>query len=135
MNEQLFEKILNTQTIQHPIMKRLNSKGYKLVILGSDADKELPDVHGIPKGYDTYGRGGVNRDNTLFMEGGINGSSSGHPSTLKFGFYWGTKIITTKNQEELGIVYVRGRAGVSEQQIQNIEIPILDWVSKKLLKI
>jgi hypothetical protein len=135
MNERLFEEILNTETITHPVMARLNNKGYKLVILGNDADKELPDVHGIPKNYATYGRGGVDRDNSLFMEGGPNGSSSGHPPTLKFGFYWGTKIITAKNQQEVGIVYVRGRAGVSEQQIRNIEVPILDWVSKRVPKV
>jgi hypothetical protein len=127
----LFERIYQVaQMTSNPVMKRLAVKGYKLVVLGNDADKELPDVHGIPKDYETYGRGGVDRDGSLFMEGGQQGSSSGHPSTLRFGFYWGTKTI--KGQ---GIVFVRGRAGVTEAEIRKVEIPIIDWISKKVPRV
>jgi hypothetical protein len=127
----LFERIYQVANMMgHPTMKRLAVKGYKLVILGNDADRELPDVHGIPSEFLTYGRGGVDRDGSLFMEGGPQGSSSGHPSTLRFGFYWGTK--TVKGE---GIVYVRGRAGVSEEDIRKVEIPIIDWISKKVPRV
>jgi hypothetical protein len=127
----LFERIYKIANMtNNPIMKRLAIKGYKLVILGNDADRELPDVHGIPPGYDTYGRGGVDRDGSLFMEGGTQGSASGHPSTLRFGFYWGTKEIQGN-----GIIFVRGRAGVSEEDIRRVEAPIIDWISKKVPRI
>jgi hypothetical protein len=132
----LFERVYQVAKMTgNPVMKRLAVKGYRLVVLGNDADKELPDVHGIPRGYDTYGRGGVDRDGSLFMEGGPQGSSSGHPSTLRFGFYWGTKTVTDNNRQEAGIVYVRGRAGVSEEEIRKVEVPILDWISKKVPRV
>jgi hypothetical protein len=132
----LSEKVLPTQQYagKFQAMKRLQVKGYQLVILGNDADRELPDVHGRPPQYDTYGRGGKRRDGSLFMEGGPQGSRSGHPTDLEWGFYWGTRTEKTQ-QGEVGLVFVRGRAGVSENDIVSIAVPIVDWISKVAPKV
>jgi hypothetical protein len=127
----LFEKIYQTANLQsNPIMKRLSIKGYTLVILGNDADRELPDVHGIPPGYEAYGRCGVYRDGQLYLTGGTSGDPSGHDASLKWGGYWGTKEV--KGQ---GIIFVRGRAGVSERDITAIEVPLIDAISRKIPRV
>jgi hypothetical protein len=134
----LFERIYQTAKLadKYKPMDRLNVKGYKLVILGNDADKELPDIQGPPpKGYETYGRCGIHRNGDLFMTGGTNGDFEGHPPTLKWGGYWGTKIITDKNRHEAGLVFVRGRAVISDSEIEKVSIPIIDWISKKIPKV
>ena len=116
----LCERELPT-TLNHPAMKLLNQKGYSLVVLPPKSDRELPDVHGIPPDCIAYGRGGV-LGGQLWMEGGQQGSASGHKDGTKNGFYWGAK--------EDGKIYVRGRAGVSEQDLTKMEIPIIAWISK-----
>jgi len=131
MRSKLFEEILQTEKYpDHKTMKRLDQKGYKLVVLGNDADRELPDVHGIPPGYLEYGRCGVGKDGSLFMIGGSQGSKEGHPHSLKWGGYWGTKEVKGN-----GIVFVRGRAGVTEAEIRKVEIPIIDWISKNISRV
>ena len=122
----MHDKTLRTDTIPHPAMKMLAHKGYKFVVLAGDADRELPDVHGIPPGFNEYGRGGVIRGE-LWMEGGTHGSCSGHKDGTENGFYWGGKI-----KEGAGYIYVRGRAGVNEDDLVRMEVPIIKWISQRV---
>jgi hypothetical protein len=127
----LFEAILNERTIAIPqgeelkkygmITKRLASKGIKIIFLGDDAGENPRDVHGIPPGFKAYGRGGVFPNGSLFMEGGYQGSKSGHPGNIQNGFYWGLQ----GNK-----LYVRGRAGVTEEFLESIRTPIFEWIGK-----
>ena len=124
----LNEKELPT-TINHPAMKTLKLKGYKMVILPPESDRELPDVHGIPDDCIAYGRGGV-LGSQLWMEGGTQGSKVGHRDGTKDGFYWGAK-----EESDGGKIYVRGRAGVSERDLAKMEIPIVNWISAKVPRV
>jgi len=134
MRSELFERVMRTAEIPHPAMKRLRAKNYDYVILPPESDSSLPDVHGIPEDCLAYGRCGVYRNGQLFMDGGPNGSRTGHPSNLEWGGYWGAKEQRNKQNQSIGVIYVRGRAGVSEKQIQRAEVPICDWISRNIPK-
>jgi hypothetical protein len=130
--EILQEAIYHTDKHPSELMKRLFSKWYIQLITPPDSDKLLPDVHGIPPGYNTYGRGGVyKKDGTLFLEGGPQGSRNGHPSNIKNGFYWGSFI----SKDGKGYVAIRGRADTSPRDIQKMEVPIVKEILKKIPKV
>ena len=119
----------------NPITARLNAKGYDFIILPPESDGGAPDVHGIPKGYTAYGRCGVYRDGQLFMIVGTQGSSEGHPSNLKWGGYWAAKPVVNKQGKTINVIEVRGRAGVSDDEIYKVAGPICEWISKKIPKV
>jgi hypothetical protein len=130
-----FEEILKEQVYElknhdNKSMNSLRRKGYSLLITPTESNRFCPDVHGIPDGYIAYGRGGVRKDNTLFLDGGPNGSSNGHPNDIKNGFYWGA--FTTKDGH--GIVAIRGRADTSPNDIRRMEVPIVNELLKRLPK-
>ncbi|MDR2457453.1 MAG: hypothetical protein LBD41_03125 [Clostridiales Family XIII bacterium] len=129
--EILYETIYHTEKHPNEIMKKLANRGYVQIITPPDSDKLLPDVHGIPSGYSTYGRGGVYKDNTLFLEGGPQGSSSGHPSDIHTGFYWGSFV----DKSGKGYVVIRGRADTSPKDIARMEVPIVKEILKRIPKI
>jgi hypothetical protein len=128
--KQILESVYHTEKHPNELMKKLVSKGYIQLITPPDSDRLLPDVHGIPDGYTTYGRGGVYKDGTLFLEGGPQGSRSGHPADIHNGFYWGSFIRKGK-----GYVVIRGRADTSPKDISKMEIPITKEILKKLPKV
>jgi hypothetical protein len=63
------------------------------------------------------------------MEGGPQGSSSGHPNSIEDGFYWGAKDLN-----EQGTILIRGRAGVSERTLVSAGSDIIEWISTKVPK-
>jgi hypothetical protein len=129
--EILQEAIYNAEKHPNKLLQALASKGYASLITPPDSDKLLPDVHGIPDGYNTYGRGGVYKDGSLFIEGGPQGSRNGHPSDIHHGFYWGSFI----GKDGKGYVAIRGRANTSSENISKMEIPITKEILKKLPKV
>lgn len=100
--------------------KKLLMRGIEVIVLD---EGQPPDVHGIPKDLDAYGRGGFAKGR-LWLDGGASGSASGHPNYVENGFYWGADY----NKK---ILYIRGRAGTSANILEaNLEMIINNLFSK-----
>lgn len=133
----IFNKVLNEKRI--PITgstrtgkKFIQYRGIHGVILD---ETEPPDVHGIPKELEAYGRGGFYPNGQIFIDGGPNGSAQGHPNTIKNGFYWGADY-EAKWGNKQGVFYLRGRAGTNLEEIldTNLLSQIMELVFKRLPK-
>lgn len=130
---QLSEKTVPI-TSEKPIAKKLRQyRGINFLVLD---EKEPPDVHGIPKDLEAYGRGWVDKStNSIQIDGGPQGSRQGHPSSAINGFYWGAdydKVWEYQNVKKKGVIYVRGRAGTPTSFLEkNIEA-ILNNIFKRL---
>lgn len=133
-----FKKVLKEKKI--PITgntttgKKYNMyRGLTYLVLG---EAEPPDVHGIPKNMEAYGRGGFEKNGNIFVDGGSSGSSQGHPTTIEDGFYWAADYDQQwKGQDgklRKGVMYVRGRAGTDDQRLEKNIIKILEIVFKRL---
>jgi len=69
--------------------QKIWARGVKLIKID---EGNVPDVHGLPPGYDHYGRGGFEKTSgKIWMDGGPQGSATGHPNYIENGFYWGIK--------------------------------------------
>ena len=133
-----FKDVLDEKTIpiasNKPLAKKLRQyRGINYIVLD---ESEPPDVHGIPKELEAYGRGGfVKNSNKIFFDGGAMGSREGHPSYIDDGFYWGVdKDILWKFQGEQkrGVIYIRGRAGTDSSRLEKNIFPILELIFKRL---
>lgn len=133
-----FDKIIKEYKIQltsnTTLAKRLRDyRGINFIILG---ETEPPDVHGIPSELEAYGRGGIMKNGQIWLDGGANGSSNGHPTFIKEGFYWGADYdaiwIGSDNKKRKGIIYIRGRAGTNEDLLKERLEEILALIFKKL---
>jgi len=107
-----FEKLLKEKKINITGATRAGKKfvqyrGIHGIVLD---ENEPPDVHGIPKDLEAYGRGGFYNDGSIFIDGGGSGSSQGHPTTITNGFYWGIDREAPWG-DKTGVFYLRGRAG------------------------
>lgn len=117
-----------------PIAKKLRQyRGINFLILD---EGEPPDIHGIPKDLEAYGRGWVDKDtNSIELDGGPQGSRQGHPSSAANGFYWGAdydKIWKYDGGSRKGVIYLRGRAGTPTSFLErNIET-IMGMIFKRL---
>jgi len=130
--------VLNEKTIpitsDKPIAKKLRQyRGVNYIILD---EGEPPDVHGIPKELEAYGRGWVDKNSKSFqIDGGPQGSAQGHPPTAENGFYWGAdydKEWIFQNEKKKGVIYVRGRAGTSTEFLEKNIVTILELIFKRL---
>lgn len=113
-----FEKLLKEKRINITGATRAGKKfvmyrGIHGVVLD---ENEPPDVHGIPKDLEAYGRGGFYKDGRIFIDGGPAGSMQGHPNEIENGFYWGVDKEAPWGQHT-GVFYLRGRAGTNLGQI------------------
>lgn len=108
-------------------------RGINVILLD---EGEPPDVHGIPKEMEAYGRGWMDKNSkSIQIDGGPSGSRSGHPSTAENGFYWGAdynKQWNFQGKPLTGVIYVRGRAGTPTDFLHNNLTTILDLVFKRL---
>lgn len=98
-----------------------------------------PDVHGLPKDFEAYGRGWETPEGNIEIDGGPAGSSQGHPTTAKNGFYWGVdQDAAWKNPQtgetEKGIAYIRGRAGTPEKWLDANKMTILNMMFRRIPK-
>ena len=131
-------EVLNEKTVpiisDTPIAKKLRQ--YKKINFLVLDENEPPDVHGIPKELEAYGRGWVDKNTkSIQIDGGATGSTSGHPPTAEEGFYWGAdydKIWTFQGDQKKGVVYIRGRAGTSTQFLERNINAILEMILKRL---
>jgi hypothetical protein len=109
-------------------------RGLTYLVLG---EAEPPDVHGIPKQMEAYGRGWV-QNGRIQIDGGPQGSRQGHPTTAENGFYWAADYDAVwtgqDGKKRKGIMYIRGRAGTSEDWLEKNIITILEMVFKRLPK-
>jgi len=133
LNDILSEKTIPVAS-DKPIAKKLRQyRGINYIILD---EGEPPDVHGIPKELEAYGRGWRDKKTSgLEIDGGPSGSSQGHPPTAEEGFYWGAdydKVWTFQNEQKKGVIYVRGRAGTSTAFLEKNIISILELIFKRL---
>lgn len=121
-------------TSDKPIAKKLRQyRNVNFILLD---EGEPPDVHGIPKELEAYGRGWVDKEtNAIELDGGQSGSSQGHPSTAKYGFYWGAdlqKVWSFQGSKKNGVIYIRGRAGTPTEFLEKNLIAILELIFKRL---
>lgn len=117
-----------------PLAKKLrNYRGINFIVLD---ESEPPDVHGIPKELEAYGRGWVDRkSNSIQIDGGPAGSSQGHPTTAENGFYWGAdydKMWEYQGDQKKGVIFIRGRAGTPIQFLERNVNAILEMIFKRL---
>ena len=86
-----FAKILQEKQIS---VTNSTSQGKKLLmyrgirVIYLDEGDKPPDVSGIPKDMDAYGRGEFDKNGKIYVDGGGTGSSQGHPPWTVNGFYW-----------------------------------------------
>lgn len=134
----IIEEILQERKIpitsNTPLAKRLREyRGINYIIMDEVAP---PDVHGIPKGLEAYGRGWLDKNSkTIQIDGGPQGSAQGHPSSAEQGFYWGAdydKVIEDGGEKKKGVIYIRGRAGTSTQFLEKNVQEILGLIFKRL---
>lgn len=135
-----FKNIINELRVpivsSSPLATKLREyRGINLLILD---EGEPPDVHGIPKELEAYGRGGFTKDGRLWIDGGPQGSATGHPNFIENGFYWGADYdVSWKSLDGMvrrGIVYIRGRAGTETKVLEKRLNEILEQVFRKLPK-
>lgn len=133
-NRALTEKVLPITGETRLGKKYRLYRGITYLVLG---EEEPPDVHGIPKDMEAYGRGWFSNEQ-IFVDGGPSGSSQGHPPSAKDAFYWAAdydKIWTGKDgKDRKGAIYVRGRAGTSTTRLEKNILHILDKIYKRLPK-
>lgn len=131
LNEKRIPITGNTRTGKKYNMYR----GLTYLIIG---EKEPPDVHGIPKEMEAYGRGGFEKNGNIFIDGGPSGSNQGHPRTIEDGFYWAADYDQSwtgqDGRKRKGVMYVRGRAGTNEKRLEKNVLQILDLIFKRLPK-
>ena len=102
--------------------KLLMYRGIKVIFLD---EGEPPDMHGIPKNMDAYGRGWFDKTGQISVDGGANGSAQGHPSWAVNGFYYSA-------DQQKHILYIRGRAGTDESALEKNLLKIIDLVFPRL---
>lgn len=133
-----FLKSLQEKTVpivsDRPIAKKLRQyRGINYLLLD---EGEPPDVHGIPKELEAYGRGWADKNTkSIEIDGGARGSSQGHPTTAENGFYWGAdydKVWNFQGDQKKGVVYIRGRAGTPTQFLERNAEAILNMIFKRL---
>jgi len=117
-----------------PLAKKLRQyRGINFLVLD---EGEPPDVHGIPKELEAYGRGWLDKNSkSIQLDGGSSGSSQGHPSSAENGFYWGADYDAEwsfQNKKKTGVVYVRGRAGTPTAFLEKNINAILEMIFKRL---
>jgi len=132
--KQFLTELALTLTAKTPIGKKLKQyRGVNYIVLG---ENEPPDVHGIPKQLEAYGRGWLNPDGRIEVDGGSHGSAQGHPNRASQGFYWGAdydKAWRSPDGKMLkGVIYVRGRAGTDENWIKRSIYTILNLIFNRL---
>ena len=116
--ERQFKINPNSQSRQS---KKLLMRGITVIMI----DEGLPpDVHGIPPNDDAYGRGGF-INGQLWVDGGPQGSASGHPSSVKAGFYWAA-------DQDKRILWIRGRAGTDADVLEKNLLAIIDAVFPRI---
>jgi hypothetical protein len=125
-----FQKVLKERQI--PVTgstpqgkKLLMYRGIKVIFLD---EGEPPDVAGIPKNMDSYGRGEFDKNGKIYVDGGPSGSRQGHPSWAINGFYWGADL-------QKHILYIRGRASTNEETLAKSMLQIIDLIFPRLPKI
>lgn len=123
-----------TLTAKTPIGKKLKQyRGINYIVLD---EHEPPDVHGIPKELEAYGRGWLNPEGTIEIDGGPRGSTQGHPTRASQGFYWGADYDKawrdSEGKQHTGVIYIRGRAGTSEEWIKRNVYNILNMIFNRL---
>lgn len=133
INDVLNEKVVPIVS-DKPIAKKLrNYRGINFLVLD---EREPPDVHGIPKELEAYGRGWYdNKENAIQIDGGPGGSSQGHPTTAENGFYWGAdydKAWEHQGEQKKGVIYVRGRAGTDTKFLEKNIFQIMEMIFKRL---
>lgn len=98
-------------------------------------EQEPPDVHGIPKEMEAYGRGWL-EDDQIMLDGGPQGSNQGHPKTAKQGFYWAADYDKlwkdVDGNIKKGVLYIRGRAGTSKDWLERNVIKIIQLIFERL---
>ncbi|GHV93663.1 hypothetical protein AGMMS50268_41660 [Spirochaetia bacterium] len=112
----------------------LYNKGITVVLIN---EKYLPDVQGIPPGYDAYGRGGVFKKGGLFLDGGMNGSANGHPNDIIHNFYWAVTyeksyIDPYTRKGYPGIIYISGKNRDSEKYLVQNKETVIQALLKRL---
>jgi hypothetical protein len=117
-----------------PVFKNiLFNKGIFCVLVN---EWQYPDVQGMPSGYDAYGRGGWDkRNNSLWLDGGSSGSSSGHPAFIYDNFYWAVnyqKKFSYEGNSYPGVVYISGKNIHSEDHVKKDVVLILKGIYGKL---
>lgn len=131
---------LNEKTIpvvsDNPIAKKLRQyRGINFIVLD---EGEPPDVHGIPKELESYGRGWVDKiTNSIEVDGGPAGSGQGHPATAVNAFYWGADYDREwefQGKKQQGVMFIRGRAGTQIQFLEKNIYSILNLIFKRLPK-
>ena len=112
------EETFKIQNTTLPQKGRLLQKG--VVMLAIEEHGQPQDVMpGPPNGYIAYGRGWVDRrSQSIAVDGGPNGSGSGHPPTAQMGFYWG---VTEENPPHSPgrVLFLRGRSGATPEEYEN----------------
>ena len=132
--KQIIQELSLPLTTKTPIGKKLKQyRGINYIVLG---ENEPPDVHGIPKALEAYGRGWLNPNNAIEIDGGPQGSAQGHPTRASQGFYWGADYDkawrSPDGEQHTGVIYVRGRAGTNEGWIKQNVYPILNMIFNRL---
>ena len=131
LNDVLFEKTVPVISDKIIAKKLRQYRGINFLILD---EGEPPDVHGIPSDLEAYGRG-WQQDNQIILDGGPNGSRTGHPAGSQNGFYWGAdyeKIWEYRNEQKKGVIYIRGRAGTPTGFLEKNINTILEQIFKRL---
>ena len=128
----LSEKKINISGATRAGKKFVQYRGIHGIVLD---ELEPPDVQGIPKKLEAYGRGGFYNNGNIFIDGGPNGSSQGHPNEIENGFYWGADY-NAKWGDNKGVFYLRGRAGTTLSKILNANLlaQIMELIFKRLPK-
>jgi hypothetical protein len=134
--EAISSEVLLTPKLREvsPVFKNiLYNKGVFCVLVN---EWQYPDVQGMPSGYDAYGRGGWDKRNgSLWLDGGVGGSSSGHPAFVHDNFYWAvsySKTFSFQGKQFPGVVYVSGKNIQSEDRVKREVVPILKGVYGRL---
>jgi hypothetical protein len=119
-----------------PIFKNLLINRGVMVVLANE--KYLPDTYKTPEGYDSYGRGWLDkRSGRIDIDGGIQGSMSGHPQTASNNFYWASKYSAPYKDLESGktyngVLYISGKTHDSEKWIEQNIVQIVTMINRKL---
>ncbi|MFW6226008.1 MAG: hypothetical protein ACOC3V_03540 [bacterium] len=131
-NSILNEKRINISGATRTGKKYVQYRGIHGIILD---ESEPPDVHGIPKDLEAYGRGGFYPNGQIFIDGGPQGSHQGHPNNIENGFYWGADYDALWGKHK-GVFYLRGRAGTKLENILDNKLltQILELIFKRLPK-